>query len=335
MNHLIGHPGKPKLPGSELITSTVGGTLPTFGPVGTLPFGRAWDPVARKAKPAAHLTVENWMLEYARMIRDENTKFVSIRRGNVGQVQVGLNVEENEEDCYEMVEEEYTDDEDVESLAAAVKAEPTPGPAMPDAAPQPMQVDPAFASQPAAATPSIPTEFPGLPALPPLASTSSAAPSPLSHGHLPPLHAPPPAAAPTPPPPRPKKRRMVRSYVPIRGLYDPETNVPHVYQATQARNVVAYERASKYPRLEGDEVSPPTPARASATSSEDADSARRRAAARAGIASVDVLSDERAWSLETGGRSIDDAIEGRRGREPLMPGMWDFLELARKEGIPV
>jgi hypothetical protein len=36
---------------------------------------------------------------------------------------------------------------------------------------------------------------------------------------------------------------LVRSYIPIRGLYDPETNVPHVYRATQAREVMAFERS--------------------------------------------------------------------------------------------
>lgn len=319
---MIGHPGKPKLPGAELLSGQIGGPLPTFGGVGTLPFGRAWDPVARKAKPAAHLTWENWMLEYAQMVREENTKFVSIRQGNIGQVQVGLNVEENDDDCYEWVEEEYTDDEEVDPAAAAVKPEPTPASIGPDGS-TPMRFD----SATPAATPA-PTE------LPPLASTSSG-------GALSALPAAPsPGVAPTPPPPRPKKRRMVRSYVPIRGLYEPETNVPHVYRATQARRVLGFERASKVPRLESGTDADQTASVAGANGAQvqragdAAEEARRRTAAvRAGVASVEVVSDERSWSLETGGRSVDDAIASRGGREDPIPGMWDFLAIAKEEGI--
>ncbi|GAA5992227.1 hypothetical protein JCM10908_001828 [Rhodotorula pacifica] len=344
LNHLIGHPGKPKVPGAELLTGTIAGNLPTFGGVGTLPFGRAWDPVARKAKPAAHLSWESWMLQYAQITREENAKFIGIRRGNVGQVQVGLNVEENEEDCYEWVEEEYSDHEEEEAAAAAaategnlssaVKSEPTPAPSIPPPTPGPTTTDMQLDSS-GAATPSLAPDFgAGLPALPPLASTSGAAiPSPLSAAHLPTTAAAAPspataaAAVATPPPPRPKKRRMVRSYIPIRGLYDPETNVPHVYRATQAREVLAFERVSKLPRIDSD---------AGGDAHDDVDSGgdtradRLRAAAKAGVASVEVVSDPRAWALETGGRTIDDALEGRRGREDvLLPGMWDFLELAK------
>lgn len=355
LNHLIGHPGKPKVPGAELLTGHIGGVLPTFGGVGTLPFGRAWDPVARKAKPAAHLKWDTWMRQYAEITREENAKFVGIRRGNVGQVQVGLNVDENEEDCYEWVEEEYSDHEEEEQaaaaaaaegdLATAVKSEPTPAPSIPPATPalsDGMQLD--------SATPSISADFGGLPALPPLASTSSAVPSPLSAAHFPAAatttsggnEGSPSIAAATPPPPRPKKRRMVRSYIPVRGLYDPETNVPHVYRATQAREVLAFERVSKLPRLglESDQSAGAAASSLTSTGSEGVgdgvtvSAERLRAAARAGVASVEVVSDERAWALETGGRTIDDALASRRGREDvLLPGMWDFVALAKAEGL--
>lgn len=346
------------MPGAELLTGHIGGPLPTFGGVGTLPFGRAWDPVARKAKPAAHLKWNTWMLDYARITREENAKFVGIRRGNVGQVQVGLNVDENEDDCYEWVEEEYSDHEEEEQqaaaaaaaaaegdLARAVKSEPTPAPSIPPATPtvsDGMQLD-------SATTPSLSADFGGLPALPPLASTSSAVPSPLSAAHFPASaaatgtsagnEASPSIAAATPPPPRPKKRRLVRSYIPIRGLYDPETNVPHVYRATQAREVLAFERVSKLPRLglglDSDQSAATASSSTSTGSNGDVVSTERlRAAARAGVASVEVVSDDRAWALETGGRTIDDALASRRGREDvLLPGMWDFVALAKAEGL--
>lgn len=355
LNHLIGHPGKPKVPGAELLTGQIGGVLPTFGGVGTLPFGRAWDPIARKAKPAAHLSWETWMLQYAQITREENAKFVGIRRGNVGQVQVGLDVEENDDDCYEWVEEEYSDPEGDEvaaaatapegDLASAVKSEPTPAPSLPPPTPgvstDGMQLD--SATPAAATTPPVPADLgAGLPALPTLASTSSAVPSPLSAAHLPPAAAlaadeaggaasPSTAATPASESRPTKKRRMVRSYVPIRGLYDPETNVPHVYRATQARQVFAFERVSKLPRLglasdQGD--------------AEVVNPEQLRAAARAGIASVEVVSDERAWGLEAtpvGQRpTIDDVLESRRGQEDvLLPGMWDFVAIAKAEGLLV
>ncbi|GAA5873856.1 hypothetical protein JCM3774_000703 [Rhodotorula dairenensis] len=361
LNHLIGHPGKPKVPGAELLTGHIGGVLPTFGGVGTLPFGRAWDPVARKAKPAAHLSWETWMLQYAQITREENAKFVGIRRGNVGQVQVGLNVEENDEDCYEWVEEEYSDHEEEQDaattapegdLATAVKSEPTPAPSLPPpptpgASTDGMQLD--SATPAATTTPPVSADLGvGLPALPPLASSSSAVPSPLSAAHLPAtaageaVTASSSVAATPAPEHRPKKRRMVRSYIPIRGLYDPETNVPHVYRATQAREMLAFERVSKLPRLGpnsdsrdgGDSDRGVTPVSAE----------RLRAAARAGVASVEVVSDERAWGLETrsgggdgdGRPTIDDVLESRRGREDvLLPGMWDFVAIAKAEGLAV
>uniref|UniRef100_A0A0K3CQB1 FGENESH: predicted gene_10.69 protein n=1 Tax=Rhodotorula toruloides TaxID=5286 RepID=A0A0K3CQB1_RHOTO len=238
LNHLIGHPGKPKLPGADLIASQLGG-----GPL-------------RLSED------RNWMHEYAKNVRDENAKLVAVRRGNVGQVQVGLNVEEREEDCWEWIEEEYTDDEE----------EPTPSVKMED--------------------------------------SNAASPAP----------------EPTPPPPRPKKRRMIRVYNPIRGVYEPETNVPHVYRSTQPREVVEWERASKIPRISGDEAD---------GEAEAATEKAREAAAKFGLASIEYLSDERVWAMENGGSTVDDALAARKGREDLLPGMWDFLEIARQEGIAV
>ncbi|GAA6049968.1 hypothetical protein JCM3770_007073 [Rhodotorula araucariae] len=326
LNHLIGHPGKPKVPGAELLP--VGGTYTaTFGGTGMQPFGRAWDPTAKKAKPAQHLTWENWMLEYAQSVRDENAKLIGVRRGNVGQVQVGLNVQEREEDCWEWVEEEYTDDEE--------EMKPTPPPV---AAPPPtaMQIDPyAAARAPAGAASAFAG---GLPSLPPSSIPASPHPYASPHPHdsaLPSFPSvlpggtaysslagsPAPVTAPAPPPPRPKKRRMVRVYTPIRGVYDPETNVPHVYRATQPRAVLECFQVDKRPRLAQD------------ADAEPGSDALREAARRVGVASVEVVSDARAWPLETGGSTVDDAIASRRGKEDLLPGCWDFLELAKREGL--
>lgn len=314
------------------------------------PFGRAWDPSAKKAKPAQHLTWSNWMLEYAHNVRDENAKLIGVRRGNVGQVQVGLNVEEKDEDCWEWVEEEYTDDEEevkppvVPSPAAMQLDSSAPSPASQGATPAP-----APAPAPAAAfanglpslpstslntasphpsapvdssLPSFPSALPGTGALPPsgassLAGSRAATPS---------------VAAPTPAP-RPKKRRMVRVYTPIRGVYDPETNVPHVYRATQPRQVLEYVQVSKRPRLSED-ASPEDEGDGGEEESEE--QARLREAARkAGVASVEVVSDPRAWALEveTSRGSVEDAIASRAGKEDLLPGGWDFLELARRAGL--
>ncbi|BGO94906.1 hypothetical protein NBRC10512_006169 [Rhodotorula toruloides] len=306
LNHLIGHPGKPKLPGADLIASQLGGgPVATFGGQGIQPFGRTWDPTAKKAKPAAHLTWQNWMHEYAKNVRDENAKLVAVRRGNVGQVQVGLNVEEREEDCWEWIEEEYTDDE--EEPAPSVKMEEangTPAPGTPNAA------QPGFSAG-----------LGSLPSLPPAGLSLPLAPS-----LLPPSAAASPAPEPTPPPPRPKKRRMVRVYNPIRGVYEPETNVPHVYRSTQPREVVEWERASKIPR---------TSSEVADGEAEAATEQAREAAAKFGLASIEYLSDERVWAMENGGSTVEDALAARKGREDLLPGMWDFLEIARQEGIAV
>ncbi|GAA5921055.1 hypothetical protein JCM3775_004071 [Rhodotorula graminis] len=353
LNHLIGHPGKPKVPGAELLPVGGGaGYTATFGGTGMQPFGRAWDPQAKKAKPAPHLTWSNWMLEYAQNVRDENARLAVVRRGNVGQVQVGLGVEENEDDCWEWVEEEYDDvDEDevkppVAAAAAAVDAAapPVPGfsnglPSLPPpsaASPHPLA---ATAPSPATAAvdPSLASPFPSssLPGSPfPSTAAASSAPAVPS--------APSPAPAPVAHAPRPKKRRLVRVYTPIRGVYDPETNVPHVYRATQPRRVVEFAQVEKRPRLsdEGEGEGERRAAMDMELDGEDGEeeARRREAARRAGLASVELVSDPRAWALEVEGEGrtmVEAALASRVGREDLVPGTWDFLELARREGLAV
>ncbi|GAA6025673.1 hypothetical protein JCM10207_008824 [Rhodosporidiobolus poonsookiae] len=365
LNVLIGHPGKPKVPGGELITSQLGGGFhATFGGTGLQPFGKSWDPAARKAKPAAHLTYENWMLEYAQAARETNAEFARARRGNIGQVQVGLDIEEKEEDCWEWVEEEYTDDEDDEDKKPPVmQVDP------PSAAPSPYAASPA-PPHPSLAAPSphlaagvpgfggaSPSPLPPLPGAPSSASASPYPPPPFAT-HLPPGASPhlafpssSAAASPAPshpatpaarsPTPKPKKKRLIRVYNPIRGVYDPETNVPHVYRSTQPTFAEAV-RVDRRPRLL-DEAHEGV----ALNGFGDADERQVKrvkledAAARAGAASVELVSDERAWALESGEADahvgggetdaeaeavvFEAAMRAARGREPLLPGMWDFL----------
>ncbi|GAA5995494.1 uncharacterized protein JCM10292_005210 [Rhodotorula paludigena] len=89
---------------------------------------------------------------------------------------------------------------------------------------------------------------------------------------------------------------MVRVYNPIRGVYDPETNVPHVYPATHPRAVVECVQVDKRPRLSdggelggGDEL--------------------RDAAKKAMITSVEARADELVWAIENGGETVLDAIK--------------------------
>ncbi|GAA5857870.1 hypothetical protein JCM8547_006013 [Rhodosporidiobolus lusitaniae] len=331
LNTLIGHPGKPKVPGGELISSQIGGGIhATFGGTGLQPFGKSWDPTARKAKPAAHLTPENWMLEYAESVAQTNREYQNVRRGNIGQVQVGLDVEENEEDCWEWVEEEYSDEEEEQKLP-------------------PSHLDPALA---AASSPYLPHPLshevvhPSSPAgfaspAPPHASTPPFSAIPNSHflggSSLPTLPQPSSAAAspaPTRPaspslPPRPKKKRMIRVYNPIRGVYNLETYLPHVYQSTQPTWAEVV-RVDRRPHLldDGDQLVGPG-ANGFHTPEERAEqSAKRRklevAAGKAGAASLEYVSDEKAWALEDE-EAVTAAMKAARGGEPRAPGQWDFL----------
>ncbi|BGP16741.1 hypothetical protein JCM10213_006507 [Rhodosporidiobolus nylandii] len=339
LNILIGHPGKPKVPGADLITSQIGGGIhATFGGTGMQPFGRAWDPAARKAKPAAHLTPENWMLEYARATRETNEEYIRVRKGNIGQVQVGLDVVEKEEDCWEWVEEEYTDDEEEQK-------------------PAPMHLDPSLSAAspyPAAASPAVPLQATGTYGAPPLSlavGASSASPASLDPSldpslaallggnnphlpHLPPTSAVPSPTArppsPTPAPPKPKKKRMIRVYNPIRGVYDPETNVPHVYQSTQP-TFAKIVRIDRRPQIfDGEDAAAlPNGAANGFSNGTDEPGAKRRkledAAARVGTASIEYASDAGAWALEDEDETLVAAMRAAKGREPLVPGQWDFL----------
>ncbi|CEQ42298.1 SPOSA6832_04103 [Sporobolomyces salmonicolor] len=267
LNVLIGHPGKPKVPGAELITSQIGGGMhATFGGTGLQPFGRSWDPAAKKAKPASHLDWENWMYEYAKEVRDKNRELIGVRRSHIGQVAVGLDVAEREEDCWEELEEEYTDDEEQQpAVGTSMHRDVMPPP------PPPPAFDPS----------AIP------PAIPHVSTPAPYDPSALS-------------ALPT-------KKRLIRVYNPIRGVYDPETNVPHVYRSTQPTTAeVARVDAAAHVLEHVDEAD-----------WVGVDPRKRRRveleAAKMGAASLEYVCVDEAWSTES-----------RRGREPLSPGMWDF-----------
>lgn len=371
LNVLIGHPGKPKIPGSELITSQIGGGInATFGGTGLQPFGKSWDPVARKAKPAAHLTHENWMLEYAEQVKKTNDELMVVRKGNVGQVQVGLNVEEKEEDCWEWVEEEYEEEEEEPPKPMQVEPPAAASPYHPSQHPHPLSHQHSFGNSPSAASPSPyppppapynssqhPSAFPPnphLPHLPPHPSSSVApaahySPAPLPPHLASPTPAPPPPPAPPAPAPRLKKKRLIRIYNPIRGVYEAETNVPHVYQSTQPTFAVV-ERVDRRPQLynEEDELVGPGISNGfhhgngdaeEGGGGEEAKQTKRRkledAAGRVGAASLEFVSDERAWGLEDEEAGVVAALRAKRGREPLVSGQWDFLALAAEEGAVV
>ncbi|GAA5898214.1 chromatin structure-remodeling complex subunit RSC7 [Sporobolomyces salmoneus] len=320
LNVLIGHPGKPKMPGSELISSQIGGGLhATFGGNGLQPFGKSWDPSAKKAKPASHLTVEDWMYEYAKEVGEHNRRYQAVRTSHVGQVAISLGVEEKEEDCWEMVEEEYTDDEEVKPVVNNNPALPPPPPVQTSA----FQL-PSVSSQPSPFPP--PQSQPAMPSLPSLYN-----PLPTSASSTP---APPPVA----PAPRPKKKRLTKRFNPIRGFYELETNVPHVYRSTQPTTVLEFYRqdqgANIYPEEISDgekgkgkskgkgkrkEMNGTGPSPSSEQEEEEKRKKRRQmelaAGTRGGIASLEFVSYEQSWNLED---------EGHRAREPLIPGMWDF-----------
>ncbi|GAA5965068.1 hypothetical protein JCM21900_000667 [Sporobolomyces salmonicolor] len=328
LNVLIGHPGKPKVPGAELITSQIGGGMhATFGGTGLQPFGRSWDPAAKKAKPASHLDWENWMYEYAKEVRDKNRELIGVRRSHIGQVAVGLDVAEREEDCWEELEEEYTDDEEQQpavgtSMNRDIMPPPPPPPAFDPSAippaiphvstpapydPSALSALPTVATGPFASTASTTTQAAFDPSLPSLFGVQN----PYTGPALPSPHPASLAASPLPaaatPPPKPKKKRLIRVYNPIRGVYDPETNVPHVYRSTQPTTAeVARVDAAAHVLEHVDEAD-----------WVGVDPGKRRRveleAAKMGAASLEYVCDDGAWSTES-----------TRGREPLLPGMWDF-----------
>ncbi|SGY14167.1 BQ5605_C010g06085 [Microbotryum silenes-dioicae] len=106
----------------------------------------------------------------------------------------------------------------------------------------------------------------------------------------------------------PERRRRVRVYNPLRGIYEPETNIPHVWkqtQATRSQTVVVDE----VPHLWENEAERQEPKRRRIESK----------AAKLGIATIETVVEE----------------EGTLGRigEDLLPGMWVFrtAELANVE----
>jgi len=342
LNVLIGHPGKPKLPGSELISSQIGGGLhATFGGNGLQPFGKSWDPSAKKAKPASHLTVEDWMYEYAKEVGDFNRRYGVVRKSHVGQVEINLGIKEKEEDCWETVEEEVTDDE----AAAAAEAKPMPLHAThathlppssyrpPPPPPPPSAPTTSYQQQPqvqqAAFDPSLPQLY-GATSQQPSASSSSSS----FNYSLPSVSAPssssvlPPTRVAPAPAPKPKKKRLTKRFNPIRGFYELETNVPHVYRSTQPSQVLDFYRSDRGAHIHSLEEESSSSSKKGkrkmngVTNEEEEKKSKRKrkreleliAGERSGIASLEYVSDEKSWNLESVGV----------GREPLIPGMWDF-----------
>lgn len=101
---------------------------------------------------------------------------------------------------------------------------------------------------------------------------------------------------------------MTKRFNPIRGFYEPETNVPHVYQSTQPSFAEIYRSdisAHLYPEQEGE-----------GEGGEETRKKKRKLAMEAtkvGTASLEFVSWEKGWNLEE-----------NEGREPLIPGIWDF-----------
>ncbi|KAI5480214.1 chromatin structure-remodeling complex protein RSC7 [Pseudohyphozyma bogoriensis] len=273
VNLLLTGSGKPRstqpdlrtAPKDDFNSSIGGGMNSTFGGTGFQPFGKTWDPAAKKARPAAHLTVENWMHEYAKAVQEGNKELRHTRQMNVGQVQVGLNVVEREEDKFVEVEEEVTDDE-------AMEVDTQPSASLPLPFPPPVE-DPAIAA---------------------LKMESGAAPSPRPESST--------SRTTTP---APKKRKLIKVYNPIRGVYDPETNVPHVYASTQPTKSEV-ERVDLVPNVFGDSEEVGEKERAKRRRGEER-------LGRRGLATTEFVLDEGAF--------------GWSSADLLVPGMWDFRKM--------
>lgn len=302
----MGHSGKPRShqpdlrggpsgPRDEYTTHIGGPAGAIFGGSGLQPFGKTWDPTAKKAKPAAHLTRENWMEEYAKSVGEANRALGVVRKMNVGQVQVGLGVVEREEDMWIEVEEEQSDDGSGDERDERARRRQ----AM--AVDSPIPLDP---STPAVGSPAPPNPHP--PHLPidfsdhSLSLPSSAAPSPH----------------PTPDvdgPPPPKKRKLIKVYNPIRGIYDPETNTPHVYASTQPTRSSSL-RDDPVPHI----FRTPEPDEDDMKIEDDEERKRHReweaAAANAGVATLSYV--------------VDDGAFGQQ--EQLLPGLWDFRAMEER-----
>ncbi|KAK4701624.1 hypothetical protein P7C70_g4603, partial [Phenoliferia sp. Uapishka_3] len=114
-------------------------------------------------------------------------------------------------------------------------------------------------------------------------------------------------------PPLPKKRKLIKVYNPIRGIYDPETNIPHVYRSTQPTRSSTSQIdliPHIFPRDDDDED-------ANGEMTEHGEWKRRRewekAAKGAGVATVEFV--------------VDYGEGGEEQREELLPGLWDFRKM--------
>ncbi|KAK4048205.1 chromatin structure-remodeling complex subunit RSC7 [Microbotryomycetes sp. JL201] len=78
----------------------VAGSVASLWPsIGILPLVKAWDPIAKKARPPPHLTEENWMLEYAKSAQEYNKYLGTLKRFHEGPVYLNVGLyEEDEED---------------------------------------------------------------------------------------------------------------------------------------------------------------------------------------------------------------------------------------------
>ncbi|KAM0789367.1 hypothetical protein ACM66B_000197 [Microbotryomycetes sp. NB124-2] len=118
-------PNKHGLPNAGRQDEYVPGSAASLWPsVGVLPFSKAWDPVAKKARPPPHLTEENWMLEYAKSAQDYNKYLGSLKRFHQGPVY--LNVGTFDDDGDDEEGDLAGGDNDNEPEAATkLKTEPT------------------------------------------------------------------------------------------------------------------------------------------------------------------------------------------------------------------
>lgn len=245
-----------------------------------------------------HVTRENWMLEYAQAVREANTELARIRGLNVGQVRLGVN--ENgtgagqsddvlDADGWEEVEV------DVEVPIEEPDTSGQNGRHGDDDDDEDEEDD--YYRQ-FHTTQSTSHHHPQSQALNGLASAAAQ----ITHDPL-----------------QQKPTRTIRQrqrvFRPLRGFYEPETNVPHVYRSTQPTECLAWTRIDSRPRIFDDD------ARGDATSDgaedEQRGSKRRRrledAARQARIATIEY--------------AVTDAaeIEGDRApRDTLLPGLWDF-----------
>jgi hypothetical protein len=129
---------------------------------------------------------------------------------------------------------------------------------------------------------------------------------------------------------RPKKKRLTKRFNPIRGFYELETNIPHVYQSTQPTSIIEMYREDVGAHIFPEEDTKEKGKRKSrqtngsgggreGVSEEGEEREKRRklelaASTKGGIASLELVSFEKGWNLE----------EPEFSREPLIPGMWDF-----------